>query len=79
MNLSKNISISKGVQDYAQILIDEYNLTSYEALDIALKVEKNSLFKEAFVIISEDTPTALEKICNHLEDINISIKNNGSI
>lgn len=45
----------------ADSLIKEYQMTPYEAFQIACKIVKNDLFKKAYAVY-EDYPTALEAI-----------------
>ena len=60
-------SISSDVKALAKDLQENYKLTDYEALSLALKAEHNDLFIRAFVITASDnTPTALEAIANAL-------------
>ena len=41
----------------------QYNLSNYEALDIACKIEQNNLLRRAFVLSEQDNyPTALEAV-----------------
>jgi hypothetical protein len=63
------MTISTDARKLAESIQKEYNLTNYEALDIALKVEANELFRKANVISSDDSyPSALEKIAIELSD-----------
>ncbi len=57
------IRIATDIRNLVKDLKEEYKLTNYEALIIALKAEQNDLIKTAFVISSMDEyPTALEAI-----------------
>lgn len=68
------IGLSQDVIMLAHELQEEYSLSEYEALDIALKSERNTLYKEANVISSQDEhPTALENIAMQLSIIANSI------
>ena len=63
------MTISTDAKNLAVSIQKEYSLTNYEALDIALKVEANELFRRANVISSDDSyPSALEKIAIELSD-----------
>lgn len=64
-----NLSIPKKVKNLANSLQEDYRLTAYEALDIALKSERNEILSRAFVVSDSDTnPTALEKLIHTIED-----------
>lgn len=63
------LGISKRVADLAESLQIDYNLSPYESLDIAIKVEKNEYLARAFVLTTNDDVTALEKIVHTLEDL----------
>ena len=63
------MTISADARKLAESIQKEYILTNYEALDIALKVESNDLFRKANVISSDDSyPSALEKIAIELSE-----------
>lgn len=63
------LSLSDKVRRLATSLVDEYGLSQYNALDIALKVEKNEILERAFVLSDSDAePTALEKLIHTLQD-----------
>ena len=56
-------SLSQDVQTLAKDLKEEYQLSDYESLKLALNAEHNEILKLAFVIDSSNhTPTALEAI-----------------
>ena len=60
-------SITADVKELAKDLQENFKLTDYEALSLALKAEQNDLFRRAFVITASDNyPTALEAIANAL-------------
>ena len=60
-------SVSRSVKDLAKELQEDFKLTDFEALSLALKAEQNDLFRRAFVITASDNyPTALEAIANAL-------------
>lgn len=68
MGLKHGVKVSGAVRKLAKDLKEEYNLSDFESLTLALKAERNELFKLAFVISSSDTyPSALEKIAMLLE------------
>lgn len=50
-----NLRIPNKVKELAQSLQDDYRLTAYEALDIALKAEKNQILSRAFVLSDSDS------------------------
>lgn len=59
--------ITNDIKELAKELKDNYKLTDYESLDLALKAEHNDILKRAFVITSsDDVPTALEAIASSL-------------
>jgi hypothetical protein len=63
------MTISTEVKVLVKSIQKDYNLTNYEALNIALKVETNELFRKAYVISSNDSnPSALEKIAMVLNE-----------
>ena len=63
------MTLSTDARKLAESIQKEYNLTNYEALDIALKAEANDLFRKANVISSDDSyPSALEKIAIELSE-----------
>lgn len=60
MILSRRERVMRWVQE-------AYGLTNYEALMIAIEIERNEILRSAFVVvesdtIGNDTPSALEKI-----------------
>lgn len=62
------LSLGKRVIDLADELKKEYKLSDYEAIDLALKAEKNEFIARAFVLTPDDKVTALEKIVHTIED-----------
>jgi len=63
MGLKYGVQLSSDVISLAEELQKSYELTNYEAMDLALKAEQNELLKLAFVISSSDNyPSALESI-----------------
>ena len=59
--------VSKEVKGLAKELQEDFKLSDFEALTLALKAEENNFFRRAFVIsASDDYPTALEAIANAL-------------
>ena len=63
MGLKYGVSVSNDVRKLAKDLKDEYKLTDFEALTLALKAEQNELLKLGFVISSSDNhPSGLEAI-----------------
>lgn len=63
------MTISPDVKKLAASIQQDYDLTNYEALDIALKAEANELYRKANVISSTDAyPSALENIAIALSD-----------
>lgn len=69
MGLKYGVKISSDVRKLAKELKEEYKLSDFESLTLALKAEQNELFKLAFVISSSDSyPSALEKIAMLLEN-----------
>jgi hypothetical protein len=50
---------------------DVLSLTDYESLDLAIKIQKNELYKRANVLVDEQlsVPSALEKIAMELTEI----------
>lgn len=64
-----NLSISKKVRELANELKADHKLDYYQALDIALKVEKNEILSRAFVLSDSNSyPTALEKLILTIEE-----------
>lgn len=62
------LSLSPKVSKLADDLKREYKLSNFEALDIALKIEKNQILERAFVLSDSDgQPTALEKLIHTIE------------
>lgn len=60
-------NVSSSVKELAKDLQENFKLTDFEALSLALKAEQNDLFRRAFVITASDNyPTALEAIANAL-------------
>jgi hypothetical protein len=47
-------------------IMEEWNLTPFEAMQIAVKIQQNSILKEAFVLGYPNTPGALESIAMEL-------------
>jgi hypothetical protein len=69
MGLKYGVNVSSDVRKLAKELKEEYKLSDFESLTLALKAERNELFKLAFVISSSDSyPSALEKIAMLLEN-----------
>ncbi len=69
MGLKYGVNVSIDVRKLAKELKEEYKLSDFESLTLALKAERNELFKLAFVISSSDSyPSALEKIAMLLEN-----------
>ena len=67
MGLKYGVHLSTDVRELAKDLKEDYKLTDYEALTLALKAEQNELLKLGFVISSSDSyPTGLEAIANAL-------------
>ena len=63
------MKLSLTINKIAKSVKEEYSVTDYEALTIALKIEENELFRKAHVISSDNkNPTALEKIAIELEN-----------
>ena len=63
MGFKYGASVSNDVKELAKDLKDEYKLTDFEALTLALKAEQNELLKLGFVISSSDNhPSGLEAI-----------------
>lgn len=63
MSLKYGVCISNDVKKLAKGLKEEYELTDFEALTLALKAEQNELLKLGFVIPSSDNhPSGLEAI-----------------
>lgn len=63
MRIEHGLNISTDVKNLARELQEQYKLTSFESLDLALKAEKNEIMKRAFVISSSDShPSGLEAI-----------------
>jgi len=63
------LHLTKKVKDLAKELQEYQGLTAYEALDIALKVERNEILERAFVLSDSDSvPSALEKLIHTIED-----------
>ena len=60
-------TVSHSVKELAKDLKENFELSDFEALSLALKAEQNNLFRRAFVITASDNhPTALEAIANAL-------------
>jgi hypothetical protein len=55
----------KEVKEIAKELCEHWSITDYEALNIAVKIQQNRLFKEAYVLGSQ-SPGALEAIAIQL-------------
>lgn len=67
MESKQGVGLSKDVRKLATELKENYKLSDFEALTLALKAEQNELFRLAFMISSSDNyPTALEAIANAL-------------
>lgn len=64
----KTLWIESKTEKLAEELKKQYELDAYQALDIALKVERNQILSRAFSIDNSDTITALEKLVNVLEE-----------
>jgi hypothetical protein len=63
------MKVSSEIRNLTKSIQQEYKLSDYEALTIALKIESNALFRKANVISSNDSyPSALEKIAIALSD-----------
>ena len=63
------LSLSFKVSKLAETLKREHKLSSYEAFDIALKIEKNQILERAFVLSDLDKhPSALEKLIHTIQD-----------
>lgn len=63
-------NITHDIKELAKDLKENFKLSDFEALSLALKAEQNNLFRRAFVVTSSDnTPTALEAIANALGHI----------
>lgn len=63
------MKVSSEIRNLTKSIQQEYKLSDYEALTIALKIESNELFRKANVISSNDSyPSALEKIAIALSD-----------
>ena len=63
------MTLSTDARKLAESIQKEYNLTNYEALDIALKAEANELFRKANVISSDDCyPKKKKKIAIELSE-----------
>lgn len=65
----ESLALRKKVRDLATELKADYKLDNYQALDIALKAERNEILSRAFVLSDSDSiPTALEKLIHTIED-----------
>lgn len=65
------MKVSTTIRNLTKSIQQEYKLSDYEALNIALKIEENELFRKTHVISSNDEyPSALEKIAMELENNN---------
>ena len=54
------------LKDFMEML-NQYNLTDYERIDLALKIQQNRIIEEAFMVKPEsETPGALEAIAIQL-------------
>jgi hypothetical protein len=63
------MKVSSEIRNLTKSIQQEYKLSDYEALTIALKIESNELFRKANVISSTDAyPSALENIAIALSD-----------
>ena len=63
--LKYGIEVSKDVRNLANDLKEEFKLSDYEALSLALKSERNELLRLGFVISQSDNhPSGLEAIAN---------------
>jgi hypothetical protein len=68
MSLKYGLDISSDVKKLVKELKENYELTDFEALSLALKAEQNEFFKIGFVISSSDIyPSVLEKIAMVLD------------
>lgn len=63
----KTISMDSKIEKLTIKLKEEYKLSNYQALNIALKVERNEILSRAFVIDNSDTITALERLVLAIE------------
>lgn len=68
---AEKLWLSTEIKDIVEILMETYpDLTTAEALSLALQMERNAMIKRAFVLTRTDyVPTALEKIVHGLDDI----------
>lgn len=63
------MKVSTVIRNLTKSIKQEYKISDYEALTIALKIEENELFRKAHVISSDDKyPSALEKIAIELSE-----------
>ncbi|MGZ9736610.1 histidine kinase [Flavobacterium sp. GNP002] len=63
------MKVSTEIRKLTASIQQEYKLSDYEALTIALKIEENELFRKANVISKDDKyPSALEKIAIELKN-----------
>lgn len=70
--LFKNMNIKKELISHAKDLQEIYELTDFEALQIASNLLQMDLYMHANVIVSNSNyPTALEKIAIHLKEISL--------
>lgn len=61
--------VSTTIRNLTKSIQQEYKLSDYEALTIALKIEENELFRKAHVVSSNDKyPSALENIAIALDN-----------
>jgi len=58
-----DLRMTRELKSLAKDLQEDFKLSDYEALNLALKIEQNELLRIAFVISSSDKyPTGLESI-----------------
>lgn len=63
MSLKYGVHLSSDVKELTKNLKEDYKLTDFEALTLALKAEQNELLKRAFVVSSNGShPNGLEAI-----------------
>lgn len=68
------LTLKKKVKDLALDLKEQYKISDFEALSLALNVERNEVLSRAFVLTdSDEHPTALEKIVHKLESIKFNM------
>jgi len=58
-----------------ELRLDYPKLTDFEALQLAVQMQRNEIMKRAFVISSsDDYPSALEKIAMHASDMAMNLR-----